>query len=601
MRFVTASLCLCALTLPAGAGETPISAIQGSDHFTPLPNDTPVDLGGVVTGIFGNGFFMQALMPDGDSASSDGIFVFIGSEETRIFPMPEVGDVAHLTGTPVEFKPFLELPLPRERDVVACGSLDVVTVPNEDRDKWRPITEIARVSALSIDGTADLPTPVVFDPPGATLGIARADVPNTPFNASAHPRDHYESLEHMRVVIEDAVVLSRKEPRWETFYVASRSHLGQDELTGYGFPLAQSDHVFPEILQVHRAAGQGNQPLAPGLLLGDVTGIMTYENGAYMLVLDEVFDPAALPMMEMPAPIAAAPHEGTRIASYNAENLSIAADQADARFAAIAAQIVHDLGAPDVLALQEIQDDDGETVSAEVSASQTLAALVEAIQQQGGPLYQPVAIDPAQTNTDGGAPGSNIRPVFLVNNDAGLEIGQVERLFDSDDRCDPNANSFANSRKPLLMELKIEGQPYVLVNVHLKSKIGDEGAYTLPEDPQLLTSAGRLRQVQTLVATLEQRYGNASPTIILMGDFNDHADAFTLAPLLSSALGFTFLPDERGETYTASYAFNGLREAIDHFVVGGRAHPSATATYVNINADEVDQVSDHNPVVLAIP
>ena len=84
-----------------------------------------------------------------------------------------------------------------------------------------------------------------------------------------------------------------------------------------------------------------------------------------------------------------------------------------------------------------------------------------------------------------------------------------------------------------------------------------------------------------------------------MGDFNDHADAAALAPFLNSGLNFEFKRDDRGEAFTASYSFNGVREAIDNFVVGG-AEVSAPATYLNLNADDLDQVSDHNPVVLEI-
>lgn len=84
-----------------------------------------------------------------------------------------------------------------------------------------------------------------------------------------------------------------------------------------------------------------------------------------------------------------------------------------------------------------------------------------------------------------------------------------------------------------------------------------------------------------------------------MGDFNDHTDAAALAPFLNSGLNFEFKRDDRGEAFTTSYSFNGVRKAIDHLVIGS-AEVNATATCLNLNADDLDQLSDHNPVVLEI-
>jgi endonuclease/exonuclease/phosphatase family metal-dependent hydrolase len=62
------------------------------------------------------------------------------------------------------------------------------------------------------------------------------------------------------------------------------------------------------------------------------------------------------------------------------------------------------------------------------------------------------------------------------------------------------------------------------------------------------------------------------------------------------------LPDSRGENYTFSSQFHGLREAIDHIVVGGSLSSTdvTSITYLNLNADFRDQTSDHNPVVLTL-
>ncbi len=595
-------LCLAALLIASGSinahgAESPIASVQGADHRTPLPFDTEVTITGVVTGHFGRGFFVQSPQPDSDAATSEGIFVFPGNSST--FAVPKRGDTVRVTGKPDEFQPFPVPPIMRTRKVAVCGTTEINEVQSDDRKSFLRITQLNSVTAVEVTGSAQLPAPAEFNPPGATTDISFADVPNTPFNPAKHPRDYFEALEGMRVIIRDAIAVSRKEPRWETFWVASQASLDASEKSAYGLPLTKAGHVFPEVFEVHRAKDQ--PPFAPtvGTPLGDLTGIMSYQNGVYMVILDDIIDAASLPQpahVELPAPTFG---EGVRIATYNAENMSVASQGAALKIKRMADQIVTDLNSPTVIGLQEVQDDDGEGATATTTAQLTIEALVQAISSAGGPLYKAIALDPVLPNTDGGAPGGNIRNVFLIRNDAGLSIKSSERLFDTADRCDRDANPFSSTRKPVLVEVEIGGKPFVFVNLHLSSKLGDDGLYTNAEDPKPGSTAGRKRQAERLVSELERRYGANPPAIILMGDFNDHADSEALEPIRDSNLRFDFKPDRRGESFTASYAFNGVREAIDHFVIGG-AQIEASATYLNLNADALDQVSDHNPVILEI-
>lgn len=71
------------------------------------------------------------------------------------------------------------------------------------------------------------------------------------------------------------------------------------------------------------------------------------------------------------------------VATYNVENL----DPSDATFADHAAAIVHNLQSPDIVTLEEIQDNNGATNDGTVAADQTMKKLVEAITAAGGPTY----------------------------------------------------------------------------------------------------------------------------------------------------------------------------------------------------------------------
>lgn len=98
------------------------------------------------------------------------------------------------------------------------------------------------------------------------------------------------------------------------------------------------------------------------------------------------------------------------MATYNVENL----DPSDTTFAQHASAIVNNLQAPDIVSLEEIQDDNGATDDGTVDASVTVNKLIDAIVAAGGPKYDWRSIDPVN-DQDGGQPGGNIRQVFLFN------------------------------------------------------------------------------------------------------------------------------------------------------------------------------------------
>ena len=97
---------------PQSSSDTPpppplpvrIHDIQGDGHLSPLAG-TMVQAPGIVTAVraFGSarGFWMQDAAPDGDAATSEGIFVFTASSTPNVQP----GDAVTVTGTVTEFYP----------------------------------------------------------------------------------------------------------------------------------------------------------------------------------------------------------------------------------------------------------------------------------------------------------------------------------------------------------------------------------------------------------------------------------------------------------------------------------------------------------------
>lgn len=78
----------------------------------------------------------------------------------------------------------------------------------------------------------------------------------------------------------------------------------------------------------------------------------------------------------------------------------------------VANHIARYLNTPDIMFVQEIQDDSGPTDDGVVSANLTLTTLVEAIEKESGVLYRFVDIAPVDKQ-DGRQPGGNIRQAYL--------------------------------------------------------------------------------------------------------------------------------------------------------------------------------------------
>lgn len=79
----------------------------------------------------------------------------------------------------------------------------------------------------------------------------------------------------------------------------------------------------------------------------------------------------------------------------------------------IAEHIVDYLHTPDILFVQEIQDDSGPRNDGVVSANKTLTTLADVIKEaSGGVHYEFINIEP-EDNQDGGQPGGNIRVAYL--------------------------------------------------------------------------------------------------------------------------------------------------------------------------------------------
>ena len=572
-----------------------IHTIQGASHISPLIGQLETTQG-IVFALRSNGFYMQDSMPDDDLATSEGIFVFTGSAPSVI-----AGDMAEVVGTVKEFRPggsggtnnltTTELDIPGLL-VTVLTSGNLLPAPTIIGTGGR----IPPTVSIESDATSDVETSGVFNP--ATDGI-----------------DFFESLEGMVVQVNDAVAVGPTASFGELPVLGDNGANGPPGIrTTRGGIVIQPNNFNPEriilddeILKLKSMS----MPIANvnDKIKGPVSGVMDYSFGNFKL---QVFQAPVLTsgslMQEVALPATAYQLD---IATFNVENL--APGDPGTKFATLAAQIVTNLGSPDILAIEEIQDNSGALNDGIVDASTTWGMLITAIQAAGGPTYQFRQINPVN-NQDGGAPGGNIRQGFLFRTDRGLVFvdhaggnstnstavtGTLTTtvLTYSPGRVEPTNLAFTESRKPLAGEFTFKGDKVFVVANHFNSKGGDQPLFGHFQPPAFSSEVQRMQQaqvVQNFVTSILAADPNAN--VVVLGDLNDFQFSTPLLTLAGSNLNDLVNTLPAAERYT--YVFDGNSETLDHILVGNPTF-SRPSTYdiVHVNSEFAVQASDHDPQV----
>jgi predicted extracellular nuclease len=581
--------CVVRVTVGAPAGSLRIHDIQGAGHVSPYRGLPVAQVPGVVTARRSNGFFMQDLAPDGSDATAEGIFVFTASA-----PAVSLGDTVAVSGTVAEFRPG--------------GDAAKLTVT--ELDAGSP-TSVAKT------GTAAPPAPVAIGAGGRTPPTqvieddAGGDVEaGGTFDPASDGLDFYESLEGMLVRVNDAVAVGPTSSFGETPVLADSGD-GASIRSSRGALVIRPDDFNPERVILSDALAPGAPPKVD---VGDrfsqpIDGVVDYSFGNYKLL-----NLAPLPPViagGLAREVAAAPAaDQLSVATFNVENLDPGDGQA--KFDRLAGLIVNNLRAPDLIALEEVQDNNGATSDGTVDASQTLGKLIDAIAAAGGPAYQYRQIDPAN-NQDGGEPGGNIRQVFLFRTDRGLAF--VDRpggtataatavvsdtagvhLSLSPGRINPTSTAFSSSRKPLAGEFSYRGRRLFAIANHFNSKGGDQPLFGRFQPPARSSEAQRGQQAQIVADFVASLLAlDPSAGVIVLGDLNDYQFSTAVAKL--KAAGLADLVETLPESERYSYVFEGNGQVLDHIMVSAGLRAGAAYDVVHVNAEFADQASDHDPSV----
>ncbi|MFD9598547.1 lamin tail domain-containing protein [Kitasatospora sp. NPDC059973] len=578
-------------TGPTEPGTVRIHDIQGTTRLSSRTGKTVAGVPGIVTGVRGygsKGFWIQDPNPDADPATSEGVFVYTGSAN----PTVKVGDSVLVTGKVTEYYPNFN---------GGSQSLTQLTGPAVTvLSSGNPLPAAVEVDTRNIPGTY---TPQA--PAGGT-------VESLPLQPEKYTLDFYESLEGMRVQVKDVRVIQATDKYNELWVAADK----QDQRSRRGGVLYES-YEEPNVgrLMVQQQAPVAQQPFPVAnvgdVLAGTTDGPLDYNSfGGYTLVAGTL---GALQDNHLAREVTAQPADRElTIATYNVENL--APGNPDAKFAELAQAVVTNLRSPDVLALEEIQDNNGAKSDGTVDASQTVAKFVAAIKAAGGPAYDWRSIDP-QDGKDGGEPGGNIRQVFLFNPQrvsftdiaggsatAAVDVagtGAATALTASPGRIAPADEAWVNSRKPLVGQFSFRGKKVFVIANHFNSKGGDQGIDSRFQAPARSSEVQRLKQ-----ATVEQAFvakllaADKEAKVVSLGDFNDYQFSPALAALTKDGV-LRDLVNELPEKEQYSYVYQGNSQVLDHVLVSPEVG-YAKYDVVHINSEFAVQASDHDPQVVRI-
>ncbi|MEV0096218.1 endonuclease/exonuclease/phosphatase family protein [Streptomyces sp. NPDC050738] len=579
----------------ASAAEVRIHDIQGATRLSPLAGQKVEGVPGIVTGIrtYGSskGFWFQDASPDDDAATSEGIFVFTSSN-----PTVAVGDSVTVSGTVSDY------------------------VPGGASSGNQSLTEISKPTVTVVSSGNAVPAAVVLNsrsvpdryaPAGDTA--ASNSINALTLQPKKYALDFYESLEGMNVRVGSSRVTTATDA-YSELWVTVKPHENQTRRGGSLYASYEDQNTGR--LQIQSLIPTATEAF-PTANVGDVVtsgaqGPLDFNSfGGYTVLATNsltVKDNGLQPEVIRPQ------RKGElAVATYNVENLDPTDPQS--KFDNLAAAVVNNLASPDIVALEEIQDNNGAKNDGTVDSSVTVKKFTDAIVAAGGPAYEARTIDPVDGKS-GGEPGGNIRQVFLFNPDrvsftdipggdattattvVGGGHGQVS-LSASPGRIDPANAAWANSRVPLVGQFAFRGEKVFVIANHFASKGGDFALTSQYQPVPRSSETQRHLQAQAVnTFTQEILKADKHANVLALGDINDFDFSDTTKLIEAGGAlysGIRSLP--KNERYT--YDYQGNSQVLDQILVspsvrrGGFFFDS-----VHINSEFAAQNSDHDPQVI---
>ena len=565
MKISAALFCVFTLSAPgvaalAVAAPATISAVQGAGAVSPLW-DQIVTVEGVVTGDFSgpnrfDGFTIQDATGDDNPATSDAIFVYLGTRSRFAAMQLRRGDKMRVTGRVGEFKRQTQISAPTQIEVIGHQTpLVPQTIELRADTDWEALEAmlVRFPQTLIVTANNDLAR-------YGTLKLAPARAFN-PTNVRAIEAVRAEPQPEISILLDDGSGAANPDPT----------------------PYLDASNT--------RRAGSS---------VTDLTGVVSQYDGDYRI------EPTVAPQLidANPRPLAPPVVGGSlRVASANVLNYWTTLKDAahpDARGASNAAQF--EWQSAKIMAEIKGLDADVVGVMELENNAQTVAEFVRRLNAvYGADAYAAVA-DPPQ-----GLGGDAIR-VGLFYKPARVEpVGPARVITDAVFERFPLAQTFRD---------KQSGGVFTVVVNHFKSKgsapkSGDtdkgEGAW----------NEKRTQQARKLVEFVDELIlESRDPDVLAIGDFNAYTHEAPLLALREAGLSHLNLRLPPAQRY--SFAYDGLFGSLDHAIATphldaqitgfGEWHINADEPFFNVynrvkDADyrpDPYRASDHDPLVIGL-
>ncbi|KAI0711890.1 DNase I-like protein [Cerioporus squamosus] len=600
------------LLLATAALATDIIDIQGVSFQSPLAGHFVHGVTGVVTAKDRYGIWIQG-DPSDDPRASNGLRIY-GGAATRF---TNVGELVSISGRVAEYRSSANDLLLTEIDYltsitsVSSGHTVKPLVLGVDR-----IPPNNQLSSLDVgrDGWLSIPNNVTL-----------LESVNSTLRPDEFGLDFWESLEGQLVTVKSPTAANYPDRFGSVWVYGGWPTTGKNARGGRTIHISGTDDMppaHPEAILIGRPLDSTRNPKpVMGAKLTDITGIVTYQYGAYYILPLTAPEILELPDFNVPPSslnFTSHPCE-LRIGDYNVENMSPRSHH----IAKIAAHVAQHLHTPDILFVQEIQDDSGPRNDGTVSANKTLRALADAIKKaSGGVEYEFANVEP-EDNKDGGQPGGNIRVAYLwrpekvslisgTTGDATTSTkvvvddhGNVEFTYNPG-RIESTHAAWEEARKPLAAAWQTaSGDRFYTVNVHFSSKRDSSSAQGDARPPVNGGSERRMSQANVTATFVDSILTlSSSASIIVAGDMNEYAATRAvlrpLQALLHDVNDVANVPP--AERYT--YAYDQHAQEIDHvFVSDAIAKRGGEVEHVHVNtwARSIgERASDHDPTVVRL-
>ncbi|KAF8527538.1 DNase I-like protein [Hysterangium stoloniferum] len=597
------------IPLVSWASATTIADIQGPSFLSPLKGQAVVGVQGVVTAKGTSGFWIQG-PPTHDIRISSGVSVFTSSK--TILAQVALGDEITVNGVVGEFH--------STGDVLSITEIDSpanITVLSSNNTVKPIILGVDRIPPTELYSALDKGKNGFLAVPNNASQIETVNAILQPHKFGI---DFFESLEGQLVTVPNPSVINFENSFGEIWVHGDWPVTGKNSRGGLTLTAGVNGvpDLNPEVIIVGSPLdGTKNPKVSIGAGLSTITGVVHYQFGFYYVL--PLTAPTVVSVEAGIGPTTISPNSTdpcvVTLGDYNVDNLSPNV----AHLPAVATHIAQFLKTPDLVHVQEIQDNDGSGDHGIVTANVTLQTLVNAIAAaSGGVQYAFIDVDPIN-NQDGGEPGGNIRQAYLYrpdriklagNSPVGGSLDATAHLTNSHHRFNPgriqpNDTAWLASRKSLAAvweRVGGNGERLFTVNVHHTAKLGgssEQGNLRPPVNEGVDQRTAQVALVGEFVKSVLKK--DAAANVAVAGDFNEFVQTTSAFALFNKVL--REIDEVAGiplvERYT--FAFDMNNEQLDHiFISDAIALRPLEVEHVHVNQGAPTfnaKASDHDPSV----